>query len=225
MFSLKVVDSDAFLDMGQGSQLLYFHLAMRADDDGFVGNHKKIMRMVGSSEDDMKVLLAKRFLLPFESGIVVIKHWKIHNYIQSDRYSQTLHTEEKASLMQGENGEYEPCIQNVSKLDTQVRLELEEGKERKEPPKKLTSYTHPEFSKFYEAYPKKEAREAAYKMWLRHNPPLEDCLRVVRARLSGGSWKLSERQFIPNPSTFINQRRWEDEVESPEKESPIIWPA
>jgi len=128
MFSLKVVDSDAFMDMGVGSQLLYFHLSMRADDDGFVGNPKKIMRMIGSNEDDLKILLAKRFLLSFDSGIIVIKHWKIHNYIQNDRYQETQYLDEKRSLLTKENGSYTECIQNVSTSDTQVRLEL--GKER-----------------------------------------------------------------------------------------------
>ena len=122
MFSLKIVDSDAFLDMGQTAQLLYFHLSMRADDDGFIGNPKKIMRMIGSSDDDMKVLLSKRFLLPFDSGIVVIKHWKIHNYIQNDRYSPTQYTEEMKTLKEKENGAYTECIQNVYTLETQVRV-------------------------------------------------------------------------------------------------------
>lgn len=122
MFSLKIVDSDAFLDMPQSTQLLYFHLSMRADDDGFVGNPKKIARVTGASDDDMKVLLAKRFLLSFESGVVVIKHWKIHNYIQTDRYQQTQYIDEKLGLEIKENGAYTECIQNVSKMDTQVRL-------------------------------------------------------------------------------------------------------
>lgn len=128
MFSMKIVDSDAFMDMSQTAQLLYFHLSMRADDDGFIGNPKKIMRMIGSGEDDMKILLAKRFLLPFESGIVVIKHWKVHNYIQNDRYTPTQYIDEKSLISLKENGAYTDRIQDVSGLDTQVRLEL--GKDR-----------------------------------------------------------------------------------------------
>lgn len=122
MFSLQITDSDAFLDMPQSSQLLYFHLAMRADDDGFVGNPKKIIRMIGAGEDDIKVLLSKRFILSFQSGVVVIKHWKIHNYIQKDRYTETKYLEEKKGLVVKENGAYTECIQNVSSMDTQVRL-------------------------------------------------------------------------------------------------------
>src|SRR3990167_2038857 len=130
MFSLKIVDTDAFLDMPQSSQLLYFHLSMRADDDGFVSNPKKVMRTTGAQEDDLKVLFAKRFVLPFESGVCVIKHWKIHNYIQSDRYAPTQYVKEKALLeTDPETQKYRLKAgekQNVYKVNTQVRL----GKDR-----------------------------------------------------------------------------------------------
>lgn len=99
MFSMKIVDTDAFMDMPISSQLLYFHLAMRADDDGFVSNPKKLMRMVGASDDDYKVLIAKKFIIPFESGICVIKHWLIHNLIRNDRYTETQYTREKSRLL------------------------------------------------------------------------------------------------------------------------------
>ena len=83
MFSKTIIDSDAFLDMPLSTQSLYFHLSMRADDDGFINNPKKIQRMIGCADDDLKLLIAKNFIIPFESGIVVIKHWKIHNYIRN----------------------------------------------------------------------------------------------------------------------------------------------
>jgi hypothetical protein len=95
---------------------------MRADDDGFINNPKKIMRMIGASDDDFKVLCLKKFIIPFDSGIVVIKHWKIHNYIQKDRYKATVYSEEKAKLGVKENGSYTECIQDVYSLDTQVRV-------------------------------------------------------------------------------------------------------
>ena len=122
MFAKTIIDSDTFIDMPLSTQALYFHLSMRADDDGFINNPKKIMRMIGASEDDYKLLCAKRFIIPFDSGIVVIKHWRMHNYIQKDRYKPTVYTEEKASLELKENGAYTECIQDVYKLDTQVRL-------------------------------------------------------------------------------------------------------
>ena len=139
MFAKTVIDSDAFLDMPLSAHALYFHLSMRADDDGFINNPKKIQKMIGASDDDCKLLIMKRFIIPFESGIVVIKHWKIHNYIQKDRYNPTLYQEEKDQLTLNGNKAYTEknngCIQNVYNTDTQVRLgkvnlELEIGEER-----------------------------------------------------------------------------------------------
>lgn len=112
MFSKDIVCSDAFLEMPISSQLLYFQLGMEADDDGFIGSPKKIARMVNSNDDDLKVLASKRFVLVFPNGIIVIKHWKINNYIQSDRYKETRYLEEKSQLTTKENGSYTECIQN-----------------------------------------------------------------------------------------------------------------
>ena len=136
MFAKTIIDSDAFLDMPLSTQALYFHLSMRADDDGFINNPKKIQRMVGASDDDLRLLLAKKFVIAFESGVVVIKHWKIHNYIQADRYKPTIYTDEKSRLLEGQNKVYEEmypsCIQNGYQMDTQVRLgkdRLDKGRE------------------------------------------------------------------------------------------------
>lgn len=126
MFAKTIVTSDAFLDMPLSARCLYFTLGMLADDDGFVNNPKSIMRQVGASQDDLNILLGKRFILAFDSGVIVIKHWRIHNYIQKDRYKESKYIEEKSTLMIDEKGAYTECIQNVSILDTQVRL----GKER-----------------------------------------------------------------------------------------------
>ena len=106
LFSTQIVDSDAFLDMPSSVQNLYFHLGMRADDDGFVGNPKKIARMCGANEDEIKILIGKRFVLAFKSGVVVIKHWLIHNSIRKDRYTETSYKEEKATLSLKENRSY-----------------------------------------------------------------------------------------------------------------------
>lgn len=141
MFSKAIIDSDSFLDMPLSAQALYFHLCMRADDDGFVSNPKKILRMVGCAEDDMRLLLLKKFVIPFESGICVIKHWKIHNYIRTDRYKPTIYQKEKGTLTVGENGTYDPGKSLgipsdnhvVYQMDTQVRLgkdRIEIGKDR-----------------------------------------------------------------------------------------------
>ena len=122
MFAKTIVTSDAFLDMPLSARCLYFTLGMLADDDGFVNNPKSIMRQVGACTDDLNILLAKRFILAFDSGVIVIKHWRIHNYIQKDRYKESKYIEEKATLMIDEKGAYTECIQDVYKVDTQVRL-------------------------------------------------------------------------------------------------------
>lgn len=127
MFSKKITDTDSFLDMPLSTQALYFHLNMGADDEGFVDNVKKIQRSIGASNDDLKVLVGKGFLIPFESGVVVIRHWRIHNYIQADRFQATIHQNEKEQLEfdKSKIASIKPldqCIQNVSKMDTQVRL-------------------------------------------------------------------------------------------------------
>jgi hypothetical protein len=126
MFAKTIIDSDAFIDMPLSTQALYFHLSMRADDDGFINNSKKIQRMIGASDDDLKVLMMKRFIIPFESGVVVIKHWKIHNYIRNDRYKPTVYAEEKAMLTSKENGAYTEAdtigIPSGNQMDTQYSI-------------------------------------------------------------------------------------------------------
>lgn len=127
MIDKSIIDSDAFLDMSLSCQALYFHLHMRADDDGFVDSVKNIMRLIGAKEDDLKILIYKKFIIPFESGIIVMKHWRLHNYIAKDRYTETKYKEEKAMLIVDENKVYEyinnapstTCIQNVDNLSTQ----------------------------------------------------------------------------------------------------------
>lgn len=112
MFAKTIVLSDAFLDMPLSARCLYFTLGMFADDDGFVNSPKGIMRQCGASEDDMKVLLTKKFLLAFESGVIVIKHWRINNYLRNDRYQETKYVNEKSELLIDENGAYKFGIPN-----------------------------------------------------------------------------------------------------------------
>lgn len=142
MFSKSVIDSDAFSDMPLTTQALYFHLGMRADDDGFVNSPKKIQRSIGATADDMKLLIAKGFIIPFDSGVIVITHWKVHNYIRKDRYRPTRHFHEMSQLATDESREYFlPSVSQVdtngipgdNQTDTQVRLgKVRLGKDRLE---------------------------------------------------------------------------------------------
>ena len=126
MFAKTIIDSDAFLEMPMSARLLYYDLGMRADDDGFVNSPKKIMKICGASNDDMNILILRKFIIPFDKGIVVIKHWKIHNYIRNDRYKPTVYTEEKAMLDLKPNDGYvlknNNGIPNGYQMDTQDRI-------------------------------------------------------------------------------------------------------
>jgi hypothetical protein len=106
MFTKKITESDAFLELPLSSQCLYFHLCMNADDDGFVNNPKRLIKMLGNTEDDMRLLLAKRFLIAFESGVIVVKHWRIHNLLRKDRYKETEYKDEKKRLFLKDNNTY-----------------------------------------------------------------------------------------------------------------------
>jgi hypothetical protein len=208
MFAKTIIDSDAFLDMPLSSQSLYFHLSMRADDDGFINNAKKIQRMLGCADDDLKILLAKNFIIPFETGVCVIKHWKIHNLIQKDRYKATVYEDEKNKLSIKNNNVYTmdtECVQNVSSLESQVRLgKVSLVKER-------NTYDDPDFLKFWEKYPKHDGKLKAYKSWEKEKPNLNEVLNALSWQIHLDSWNNNDGQFIPNPSTYINQRRWQDE--------------
>ena len=118
MFAIKIIDSDEFLDMPLSAQALYFHLSMRADDEGFIDNSKKIRRMIGASEDDLKLLITKNFIIPFNNGITVVTHWKIHNYIPKDRFKSTMYESEREMLELDKKGMYTTCIQPVDNLYT-----------------------------------------------------------------------------------------------------------
>ena len=124
MFSLDVVNTDKFMEMPLTAQALYFHLGMRADDDGFIASPRQIMKAVECKQDDMKILISKGYVIPFESGIVVIRHWKQHNYIQSDRYRKTKFLEERSHLELVENVYITDTerIQNGSNVEPQYRL-------------------------------------------------------------------------------------------------------
>ena len=159
MFSLDVVDTDKFLDMPATSQNLYFHLGMRADDDGFVSNPKKITKLVNCGNDDLNVLISRGFVIALEDGIVVIRHWKQNNYIQNDRHKPTIYQRQMAALSVN-GGVYEldtECIQTVSKLDTQDSIDKIKNS--------ISDKYSVHFEKFWSEYPRKKEKAKAYKAY------------------------------------------------------------
>ena len=140
MVAKSIVDSDSFIDLPNSARLLYYDLLIRADDDGFINSPKKIMRMTGASQDDLTILALKKFIIPFDNGVVVIKHWRIHNYIRKDTYKETNYKEQKALLSYDENNAYtmrgrivdEPLTQDrigkdIDRID--IYLPLKDGSE------------------------------------------------------------------------------------------------
>lgn len=219
MFSKKIIDTDSFLDMPATARLLYFDLAMRADDEGFIGSPKGVMRATGASNDDMNILIMRKFVIPFDSGVVVIRHWKIHNYIQNDRFKPTVYTEEKAQLSE-KNGVVSKmdtdCIQIGYKMDTQDRLEIEIDKSKS----KDKSIAHQkvsvvsDFDTFWSAYPRKVGKGAAKKSFEKalKKTDLKTILNAVEAQKQSTQWQRDGGDFIPYPATWLNQERWDDDV-------------
>lgn len=236
MFAKTIIDSDAFLDMPLSSQALYFHLSMRADDDGFINNPRKVQRMIGSSEDDLKLLTAKRFILSFESGVIVIKHWKLHNYIRNDRYKPTLYQEEKAQLVEKDNKSYSMAPSGIPsgyQMDTQVRLgkvrldntnmsisdEILEGDfeeiESKKPGKKQLEN---DFELLWKLYPNKKGKKKAFESYKRAIKK-----GVTNKAIQNGivAYK-KEIQLLGTPvdkqkhgSTWFNNECWDDDYTLP----------
>lgn len=106
MFSLEVCDTDKFLDMSASAQALYFHLGLHGDDDGFVASPKRIARAAGCNDDDLRLLAAKGFIIPFDSGVVVITDWNVNNTLKNDRYHETVYQDEKSKICRLTNGKY-----------------------------------------------------------------------------------------------------------------------
>jgi len=215
MFSKSIVDTDAFLEMPPTSQLLYFHFNMHADDDGFVGNPKKIMRSCGFGEDDIKILLAKRFILGFESGVVVIKHWRINNYLQNDRCKPTSYQEELKRLELKDNGSYTECIQSVSKLDSQYSIVKDRiGKNS-------IAKDNLDFDLFWNLYDKKINKDKCLIKW--NKLDIGDQQKILDY-LPKYKQATPEKKFRKNPETFFNNRSWCDEVVGEgEPDKPTTW--
>ena len=217
MFSLNVVDTDKFLEMPVSSRLLYYELGMRADDDGFVGNWKKILMFTGLKEDDMKLLITKQFIIPFESGVIVIKHWRLNNYLQKDRVKATIYQNEFKQLGIDEN--------NVYTLDTTCIHSIDKNSIDKNSIE-YNIYTQDDFYAFWNAYPKKRDKGRVEKWFAQHKPSKELVtlmIEQVERFKQTDSWKKDDGKYIPYPSTWLNAKSWEDEFETEkEKEDRFI---
>lgn len=211
MFDKSIVKCDDFIEMPDSTQNLYFHLSMEADDDGFVDNWKSIMRMTGKKEDDLKILIAKQFIIPFESGVIVIKHWRINNYLRKDRYNPTKYIDEKAQLDIGANEVY--TLKNnlgIPMVDTDKNSIDKNSIDN-------NIYTQENFYAFWNAYPKKRDKGRVEKWFTQHKPTKETVelmIKQIERLKDTKSWKENNGQYIPYPSTWLNAKGWEDEFET-----------
>ena len=225
MFAKSIVLSDAFLDMPMSSRCLYFTLGMLADDDGFVGGAKSIMRQCGASQDDMLLLLQKRFVIGFDNGVIVIKHWRMNNYLQKDRHKKTNYTEELAQLQVEENGAYTECIQNVytgkdsidknsidkNSIDNTICSEQNaHSLEFISLPlndKTNFSISEDEVNKYQELYPNVDVSQELRNMkgWLDANPTKRKTKRGINRFVNG--W-LQRKQDTPKQQTKQNDKDW-----------------
>ena len=226
MFAKTIVDSDAFLDMPMSARLLYYDLGMRADDDGFINSPKKIMRMIGASNDDVNILIARKFVIPFDSGVVVIKHWRINNYLRNDRYTETKYLEEKSNLEVDKNGSYTAKNNTgipvgIPTVSTgKVRLGKDSiGKDintiscNKNSEIEVLNQKEMWFESFWEIYPKHQDKKKAKQKFLKactnekEYKAIMDGLRNVLP-----VWAKKDTKYIPMPTTWLNGERWNDEV-------------
>ena len=246
MFSLSVVDTDWFLDLPLSTQALYFHLNMRADDDGFVDAPNSIVRKIGASKNDFDLLVAKRYVLKFESGIIVIKHWRMHNTIRQDRYKPTQFQEELKTLSIKENKSYtdwqpngnQMATDGIQSASTDIDIDLDIDKELDinklylgQKTCENTSKKEELFESFWKVYPRKVGKEKC-RNWFKSHKPNEDLVQKMIAAVDEQkkSKQWSDPQYIPHPYTWLNQGRWEDEL-TPTKDStfqsapknPIQW--
>ena len=229
MFTKKITNSDAFIDMPLSTQALYFHLNMEADDDGFNSSPKKVQRMIGASDDDLRLLFAKNFVIPFESGVVVIKHWKLHNYIQNDRYKETVYLEEKRLLETKENKVYTlvdtNCIQNgYTGKDRIVKNSIDKNSIEIDKNNNIVianandnvtqTQLEEEFKTLWNVYPNKKSKANALKAYIKtrkKGTTYDEVLIGLENYVKYITIEKIQPQYIKHGSTWFNQECWNDD--------------
>lgn len=241
MFSDGITTSDAFLDMPAESQLLYFHLGMNADDDGFIANTKMVQRIIGAGDDSLKILFAKKFLIAFDNGVCVMKHWRINNYIRKDIYKETKYIDQKRQLFIRENGAYSMRAENAIPLPAgHFTLQDKFGKDVENVPgSNFVDEPSTErarsgdvgkvrkgkvsvgkgskdtilFDEFWKLYPNKAEKKKSEAKW--NALPIETqriILEDLPKRKLGEKWSKDGGRFVEMPTTYLNGERWNDEI-------------
>ena len=237
MMTRKVTDDDHFINLSSSAQALYLHLSMSADDDGFCNQVAVCMFRAHASTQDLQALLENRYLLQFENGVLVIKHWRMANSLRKDRHTPTAFQEELARLDLKENGSYtlkndglpDGC-QMVANCLPQIKLDKNSidkdintivqnplpDEEESTSKRKHSEVIEERFEQFWKIYPRKQGKGDARKVFAKINPSenlLGQMMTAVLAASASVQWKRDNGQFIPLPATWLRQERWDDEVD------------
>jgi len=230
MFDKTITNSDEFLELPDSSQVLYFHLSMNADDDGFVNNWKSILRMTGTKQDDLKLLITKSFVIPFDSGVIVIKHWRINNFLRKDRHIDTKYKEELNMLVCDSNNEYILKDDNllVNQRSTQYSIEensIDNNNIYTSTKNVDEEILNQEFEKLWVIYPKKQGKKDALKHFIKARKKgidFETILNGLEKYNEHIKRTNKESKYIKQGSTWFNQECWNDEYEENVKSDTII---
>lgn len=220
MFDRAIIDTDRFMDLSMSAKALYFLLGMEADDEGFV-SYKKIMRIHGGNEDDIKILVAKKFLIIFDSGVVVITDWNKNNWLDTRRIRPTEYQKEKALIILTKDRKY--LLSDGLASIEQNSIE-QSSKESARTPKK--DYFLNDFEDVWSIYPRKVGKGGARKAWEKI-PMTSELVAIIKKSVEDhkktDQWRESPK-YIPHFATFLNQERWTDEIEvgSSQKEAIVI---
>jgi hypothetical protein len=231
MFSNRIANSAKFLQMPAESQLLYFHMVQRADDDGILEAYP-LLKLLGLASDNFKLLQAKGYIKQLnEDQVIVITDWVEHNYIRADRKVDSIY---KNLLVE--------VAPEIKTIEAKPRSDVEDnskriggqskdgiGKDRlgkvKLSKDRVEIPPNEDFIKFYKEYPNKKSREEAQRSWLKINPSKELFIKIMSAlevQKKSSTWVRDNGQYIPHPSTWLNQKRWEDEIELPASKTLIL---
>ena len=214
MFDKKVVGSDRFLDLPNSSKALYFMAGMEADDKGFF-QPRKLQKMCGFSDDDYKILIAKRFFIAFESGVMIVTDWNKNNWLDSRRINETEYIDE-LKLLKLVNEKYE-LIPNNTQNAKQMLSEYSIEENSIEENSIDNIYTQEDFYAFWNAYPKKRDKGRAEKWFKQHKPTkemVELMIKQIERFKDTKQWKENNGQYIPYPCSWLNAKAWEDEFET-----------
>ena len=241
MFAKSIVTSDAFLDMPMSARCLYFTLGMFADDDGFVNSPKSIMRQIGATQDDMQILISKKFVLLFNSGVIAIKHWRINNYLRSDRYRETNYIDEKSELQIDLNGAYTMDTTGIPSGiptvyqhgETQDRIgkdSIGKNNTSSSPAANVDSSSSlsDEFEELWKLYPRKAGKKKAFESYKRsrkNGATFDQVKDGIQGYVESIKRNGTPKQYVLMGQTFFNQERWSDEFIIEEKpKSNVVEP-